>query len=134
MSQAQIIVIDKTISQSYQHYVLRLQFTKKQDVSHPANIHFIRQKELKGLEHAIYCAKSLVGNEQTRTRPVLARVHCVTQKKTKLGQNRTFDAKDLNIKVSLRRAETYQRGTEKTWRQPLRNFREFMRGKNLSEN
>ncbi len=28
-----------------------------------ANIHFIRQKEIKGLGHAIYCAKSFVGNE-----------------------------------------------------------------------
>ena len=27
------------------------------------NIHYIRQKEPKGLGHAIYCAKSFVGNE-----------------------------------------------------------------------
>lgn len=27
------------------------------------NIHFIRQKEPKGLGHAIYCAKSFIGNE-----------------------------------------------------------------------
>jgi len=28
-----------------------------------ANIHYIRQKEAKGLGHAIYCAKSFIGNE-----------------------------------------------------------------------
>ena len=28
-----------------------------------ANIHYIRQKEPKGLGHAIYCAKSFIGNE-----------------------------------------------------------------------
>lgn len=33
------------------------------DISHLANIHFIRQKEPKGLGHAIHCAKSFVGNE-----------------------------------------------------------------------
>ena len=33
------------------------------DISNMADIHFIRQKEPKGLGHAIYCAKSFVGNE-----------------------------------------------------------------------
>lgn len=33
------------------------------DISNMANIHYIRQKEPKGLGHAIYCAKSFVGNE-----------------------------------------------------------------------
>jgi UTP--glucose-1-phosphate uridylyltransferase len=33
-----------------------------QDIS-KVNIHYIRQKEPKGLGHAIYCAKSFVGNE-----------------------------------------------------------------------
>ena len=33
------------------------------DVTNLANIHFIRQKEPKGLGHAIHCAKSFVGNE-----------------------------------------------------------------------
>ncbi|HEX2926705.1 MAG TPA: UTP--glucose-1-phosphate uridylyltransferase GalU [Ruminiclostridium sp.] len=32
-------------------------------ISKIANIHYIRQKEAKGLGHAIYCAKSFIGNE-----------------------------------------------------------------------
>ncbi|KKC30298.1 MAG: UTP--glucose-1-phosphate uridylyltransferase GalU [Caldanaerobacter subterraneus] len=34
-----------------------------EDISNMVNIHYIRQKEPKGLGHAIYCAKSFVGNE-----------------------------------------------------------------------
>jgi UTP--glucose-1-phosphate uridylyltransferase len=34
-----------------------------QDVSNLVDIHYIRQKEAKGLGHAIYCAKSFIGNE-----------------------------------------------------------------------
>ncbi|MBZ4647513.1 MAG: gtaB [Clostridia bacterium] len=34
-----------------------------QNISNMANIHYIRQKEPRGLGHAIYCAKSFVGNE-----------------------------------------------------------------------
>lgn len=33
------------------------------DISDMVDIHYIRQKEPKGLGHAIYCAKSFVGNE-----------------------------------------------------------------------
>ncbi|WP_068776173.1 UTP--glucose-1-phosphate uridylyltransferase GalU [Paenibacillus sp. FJAT-26967] len=33
------------------------------DISNLANIHYIRQKEPKGLGHAIYCAKTFIGNE-----------------------------------------------------------------------
>lgn len=33
------------------------------DITDMVNIHFIRQKEPKGLGHAIYCAKTFVGNE-----------------------------------------------------------------------
>lgn len=33
------------------------------DISDMVDIHFIRQKEPKGLGHAIYCAKTFVGNE-----------------------------------------------------------------------
>jgi UTP--glucose-1-phosphate uridylyltransferase len=33
------------------------------EISGLANIHYIRQKEPKGLGHAIYCAKSFIGNE-----------------------------------------------------------------------
>jgi UTP--glucose-1-phosphate uridylyltransferase len=34
-----------------------------QDISKLANIHYIRQKEPKGLGHAIYCASRFIGNE-----------------------------------------------------------------------
>lgn len=34
-----------------------------QRITNMANIHYIRQKEPKGLGHAIYCAKSFIGNE-----------------------------------------------------------------------
>ncbi len=34
-----------------------------QDISNMVNIHYIRQKEPKGLGHAIYCAKNFIGNE-----------------------------------------------------------------------
>lgn len=34
-----------------------------QDISNLVNIHYIRQKEPKGLGHAIYCAKTFIGNE-----------------------------------------------------------------------
>ncbi len=34
-----------------------------QDISNLVNIHYIRQKEPKGLGHAIYCAKSFIDNE-----------------------------------------------------------------------
>ncbi|TQI69072.1 UTP--glucose-1-phosphate uridylyltransferase [Clostridium sp. KNHs216] len=33
------------------------------DLSHEANIYFVRQKETKGLGHAVNCARSFVGNE-----------------------------------------------------------------------
>lgn len=34
-----------------------------QDISNLVNIHYIRQKEPKGLGHAIYCAKTFIGHE-----------------------------------------------------------------------
>ncbi len=34
-----------------------------QKISNMVNIHYIRQKEPRGLGHAIYCAKSFIGNE-----------------------------------------------------------------------
>ena len=34
-----------------------------QQVSNMADVHYIRQKEAKGLGHAIYCARTFVGNE-----------------------------------------------------------------------
>ena len=33
------------------------------DIAHMANIYFVRQKETKGLGHAVGCARSFVGNE-----------------------------------------------------------------------
>jgi len=56
----------------WQSYELEQELKKKgnhdllklvQDISNLANIHYIRQKEAKGLGHAIYCAKSFIGNE-----------------------------------------------------------------------
>ena len=48
----------------------RLLASKKQEVydqmvaiSHMANIQYVRQKETKGLGHAVLCAKAFVGNE-----------------------------------------------------------------------
>ncbi|WP_018923060.1 UTP--glucose-1-phosphate uridylyltransferase GalU [Salsuginibacillus kocurii] len=38
-------------------------FTEVQGISQLANIHYIRQKEPKGLGHAIACAHSFIGNE-----------------------------------------------------------------------
>ncbi|MED3561136.1 UTP--glucose-1-phosphate uridylyltransferase GalU [Bacillus xiapuensis] len=37
--------------------------TEVRQISEMVNIHYIRQKEPKGLGHAIYCAKSFIGNE-----------------------------------------------------------------------
>lgn len=37
--------------------------TMVRDISNMVNIHYIRQKEPKGLGHAIYCAKTFVGKE-----------------------------------------------------------------------
>ena len=34
-----------------------------QSISNMVNIHYIRQKEAKGLGHAVHCAKSFIGNE-----------------------------------------------------------------------
>ena len=33
------------------------------DISNMINIHYVRQKEARGLGHAVYCAKTFVGNE-----------------------------------------------------------------------
>ena len=33
------------------------------DISEMVNIHYIRQKEPRGLGHAIHCAKTFVGDE-----------------------------------------------------------------------
>jgi UTP--glucose-1-phosphate uridylyltransferase len=39
------------------------QLEEVRKISQMVNIHYIRQKEPKGLGHAIYCAKSFIGNE-----------------------------------------------------------------------
>lgn len=39
------------------------QLDEVRQISDMVNIHYIRQKEPKGLGHAIYCAKSFIGNE-----------------------------------------------------------------------
>src|SRR5690606_25619514 len=39
------------------------QLEEVRQISNMVNIHYIRQKEPKGLGHAIYCAKSFIGNE-----------------------------------------------------------------------
>ena len=61
-------------------------------VSDMADIHYIRQKEQKGLGHAVYCAKHFVGNEPfavllgddvvySKTEPALAQLMHVYEKK-----------------------------------------------------
>ncbi|GHU80286.1 UTP--glucose-1-phosphate uridylyltransferase [Clostridia bacterium] len=39
------------------------EYAKMVDIASLANIQYIRQKEVKGLGHAVYCAKAFVGNE-----------------------------------------------------------------------
>jgi len=51
--------LEDTLRAKGQHDLLHL----VQDISNLVNIHYIRQKEPKGLGHAIYCAKSFIGNE-----------------------------------------------------------------------
>lgn len=56
---------DKSVELELQlenHNKMELLKTVK-DISNLANIHFIRQKEPKGLGHAIHCAKSFIGDE-----------------------------------------------------------------------
>ncbi|UWV48496.1 UTP--glucose-1-phosphate uridylyltransferase GalU [Acetivibrio thermocellus] len=51
--------LEQELEKKGNHDLLKL----VQDISNLANIHYIRQKEAKGLGHAIYCAKSFIGNE-----------------------------------------------------------------------
>lgn len=51
--------LEKTLEEKHQTDLLKI----AQDVSDIANIHYIRQKEPKGLGHAILVAKSFIGNE-----------------------------------------------------------------------
>lgn len=51
--------LEDTLNQKGKHDLLE----EINAISNLANIHYIRQKEPKGLGHAIYCAKSFIGNE-----------------------------------------------------------------------
>ncbi len=53
------VELELELERSNKHELLR----EVQHISNMANIHYIRQKEAKGLGHAIYCAKSFIGNE-----------------------------------------------------------------------
>lgn len=61
--------IEDHFDQSYELEEVLLKKNKKRlfeevrHISSLANIHYIRQKEPKGLGHAIYCAKSFIGDE-----------------------------------------------------------------------
>ena len=65
-------ITSKSYLSPYRSVELELELEKKgksamlemvQDISNMVNIHYIRQKEPKGLGHAIHCAKSFIGNE-----------------------------------------------------------------------
>lgn len=55
------------ISYELEHELLKksniCEFEQVRHISHMANIYYIRQKESKGLGHAINCGKSFIGNE-----------------------------------------------------------------------
>ncbi len=51
--------LEKTLEEKENYDLLKI----AQDVSDIANIHYIRQKEPKGLGHAVLVAKSFIGNE-----------------------------------------------------------------------
>ncbi|WP_099354846.1 UTP--glucose-1-phosphate uridylyltransferase GalU [Fredinandcohnia onubensis] len=51
--------LEKTLSEREKWDILE----EVQKISNLANIHYIRQKEPLGLGHAIYCARSFIGNE-----------------------------------------------------------------------
>lgn len=51
--------LEETLAQKGKWELLK----ETQRISQLVNIHYIRQKEPKGLGHAIYCAKTFVGNE-----------------------------------------------------------------------
>ncbi len=51
--------LEEELKKKQQYELLNL----VQDIANLVNIHYVRQKEAKGLGHAIYCAKSFIGNE-----------------------------------------------------------------------
>ena len=78
------------------------------DISDMVDIHFIRQKEPKGLGHAISCAKTFVGNEPfavllgddivyNEGKPCLKQlIDCYDEYKTSVLGVQTVAAKDVN--------------------------------------
>ena len=78
------------------------------EISDMVDIHFIRQKEPKGLGHAISCAKTFVGNEPfavllgddivyNEGKPCLKQlIDCYDEYKTSVLGVQTVDAKDVN--------------------------------------
>ena len=78
------------------------------DISDMVDIHFIRQKEAKGLGHAISCAKTFVGNEPfavllgddivyNEGKPCLKQlIDCYDEYKTSVLGVQTVAAKDVN--------------------------------------
>jgi UTP--glucose-1-phosphate uridylyltransferase len=53
------VELENELEKKNNHELLEL----VKDISEMVDIHYIRQKEAKGLGHAIYCAKTFVGNE-----------------------------------------------------------------------
>ena len=77
------------------------------DISDMVDIHYIRQKEPKGLGHAIYCAKAFVGNEPFAVmlgddivdseKPCLKQlIDCFSEYKTTILGVQTVPDKDVN--------------------------------------
>ncbi|MBU3088458.1 UTP--glucose-1-phosphate uridylyltransferase GalU [Clostridium gasigenes] len=77
------------------------------DISDMVDIHYIRQKEPKGLGHAIYCAKAFVGNEPFAVllgddivdseKPCLKQlIDCFSEYKTSILGVQTVPATDVN--------------------------------------
>lgn len=77
------------------------------DISGMVDIHYIRQKEPKGLGHAIYCAKAFVGNEPFAVllgddvvdseKPCLKQLmDCFSEYKTSILGVQTVPAEDVN--------------------------------------
>lgn len=56
---------DKSFELEYflSHKKMEKELEELQDISNLANLHYVRQKDPKGLGHAILCAKPFVGNE-----------------------------------------------------------------------
>lgn len=53
------VELEFILAEKRKHSLLKM----VRDISDMVNIHYVRQKEPKGLGHAIYCARSFVGNE-----------------------------------------------------------------------